>query len=70
MSYKMKCIVEQFKADNGIPKVSLECGHVKTDPLFHYGNEAAYAISRLSHAMANTQPKTRCWECAKEGGAA
>lgn len=60
---KMRRIVEAFKDDRNIPKVRLECGHVKTDPMFYYGNEKAKAIVRLFHDVAGTFPKTPCHDC-------
>ena len=63
----MTTVAERFKAPNGVPKERLACGCVRTDPIFHYGNEASVRIKRAFECLTPEQPiKARCYKCARK----
>jgi hypothetical protein len=63
--WKIVTVAERFNNENGVPKLRLSCGHIKTDPELSYGNETAFKIRRLANIMTGTE-KVRCYECTKE----
>jgi len=67
MKWKLTTVVRRFRAENGVPKEELACGHVRTDPALYYDNETAFKIKRLAESINPEQPiKARCYKCAKE----
>lgn len=67
--WKIRKVTENFIANNGVPKLRLECGHIMTDPMLHYGNEKAYAIGVLGATIVNNR-RVRCYQCAKKAALA
>jgi len=59
-TYKMVQVVERFVDEKGIPRERLACGRVRTDPIFHYGNEKAFMVRRVYQEFTGELPKARC----------
>ena len=66
--WKMTTVVERFlDPKNQVPRERLACGHVRTDPMFNYGNEKALQIKRAFETLSPGTPvKARCYKCAPD----
>ena len=63
--WRMKTVSGFFRNPANVPKVRLECGHTKTDPIFWYGNETSNKINRAYANFTNKPLRMRCYECGK-----
>jgi hypothetical protein len=68
--YKIVRVVERFKdPENRVPRERLSCGHVRTDPELHYGDETAFRIRRMAEQFTGDleagRVRARCYKCAK-----
>jgi hypothetical protein len=67
--WKMVEVVERYTDEKGLRRLKLSCGHIKTDPIEFYGNEAGFQIRLLGQLMDEKdgkKTKARCYKCAKE----
>lgn len=64
--FRLREVIEEFRNVSNVPKVKLACGHIKTDPMFYYGNETRNKIKMLYHTVSGERRKVRCYECMSE----
>lgn len=62
--YKIVLVEERFTDEKGLPRERLSCGHVRLDPICHYGNETAFKIKRAFEMIGGGAIKARCYKCA------